>query len=248
VTYLLIHGGGSCGRFWDRLVPLLDRPALAVDMPGRNGKPGDLGRQTIDDEVASIVADVVAAPPDPPVVIVAHSSGGLVVPGVVAGLRAVGIEVAHIVLNAALVPEEGGNGLDCMKEHHREGLLWAADEAEKAGTPIILPGSPEDPEQFREAYGGEPLSDDDLAFSIDPSRCVPDTVHHYWQPIRWSLAAGVPVTYIVNTQDRPVATPNQEVMATRIPDLVGIVRLESGHVPAITAPQTLADAIHGALA
>ena len=51
MTYLLIHGGGSTARFWDRLLPYLDRPALAVDLPGRNGKPADFATLTVADEV-----------------------------------------------------------------------------------------------------------------------------------------------------------------------------------------------------
>jgi pimeloyl-ACP methyl ester carboxylesterase len=109
VTYVLIHGGGSTGRFWDRLLPYLDQPALAVDMPGRNGKPADFATLTVDDEVASVVADVRAAALADPVILVAHSSGGLVVPGVVEGL---GDRVTHIVLSAALVPAEGACGVD----------------------------------------------------------------------------------------------------------------------------------------
>src|SRR5438046_1288699 len=58
MSYLLIHGGGSTGRFWDRLAPYLDSRSLAVDMPGRNGKPADLATLTVDEEVASIIADV----------------------------------------------------------------------------------------------------------------------------------------------------------------------------------------------
>ena len=69
-----------------------------------------------------MVADVEAADLTDPIVVVAHSSGGLVVPGVVAAL---GARVRHVVLNAALVPAEGGCGIDCMKERHREGLLMA---------------------------------------------------------------------------------------------------------------------------
>src|SRR3954465_6166757 len=145
-TYVLIHGGGSTGRFWDRVVPLLDRPALAVDLPGRNGKPADFATLSVDDEVESVVRDVVGANVDGRIVIVAHSSGGLVVPAVVAAL---GARIAGVVLNAALVPVEGGLGIDCMKPRHREGLVASVEAAKRDGTVIILPGPPPDPEAFR---------------------------------------------------------------------------------------------------
>src|SRR3954470_1437863 len=145
MTYVLVHGGGSTARFWDRLMPYLGVPALAVDLPGRNGKPADFGTLTVDDEVASVVADVTAAGAADPIVLVAHSSGGLVVPGVVAGL---GDRVTRIVLNAALIPPEGGCGLDGMQPRHPEGLKIAAEHARRDGIVITLPGAPEDPEPF----------------------------------------------------------------------------------------------------
>ncbi|MCU1371053.1 MAG: menH 2 [Ilumatobacteraceae bacterium] len=245
MTYLLIHGGGSTGRFWDRVVALLDTPSLAVDLPGRNAKPGDVGLTTVDDEVASVLADVVAAGIDDPIVVVAHSSGALPVPGVVAGLRAAGHDVPRIVLNGALVPAEGGLGIDCMKPHHREGLLWAVEDAKGRGEIIRMLGVPDDPESLRSAYGGGPLSDDDLAFAGDPVRCVPDGVHHYFQPIHWSRVAGVPVTYVLNERDRPVSTSIQEEMAVRVSSPDQIVRFPGGHCPAITDPPFLAAAING---
>jgi len=240
MTYVLVHGGGATARFWDRLLPHLDRPALAVDLPGRNGKPADLATLTVEEEAASVLADVEAAGLGAPIVLVAHSSGGLVVPGVVAGLVD---RVAHVILNAALVPPEGGCGLACMKPRHRDGLVLAVEQARRDGIVITLPGPPDDPEAFRTAYGGDPLDDDALAFLTDPVRCVRDTVHHYFQPVRWSVAAGVPLTYIVNERDRPVPAALQEEMITRLPRPPAVVRLDTGHVPAVTAPESFAEVL-----
>ena len=245
MTIVLVHGGGTTARFWDRLLPLLPAGTIAVDLPGRAGKPADLATLTVDDEVTSVVTDIEAGAGEEAIVLVAHSSGGLVVPGVVAAL---GGRVRSIVLNAALVPAEGGCGIDCMKERHREGLVSALAAAERDGRTITLPGSPAETESLRHAYGGDPLDDETLAFVADPLRCVEDTVHHYFQPVHWSTVIGVPTTYVLNERDRPVPPVTQQEMAARLPAPATVIRVDSGHLLPVTSPATFAEIVGGVVA
>ena len=101
---VLVHGGAHAANCWDLTVDEIHRLAtdlsvLAVDLPGRRGKPGDLRTLTVGECVDSVVADIEDAGLDD-IVIVAHSMAGVTVPGVVAKLGAA--RVREMVFAAAV--------------------------------------------------------------------------------------------------------------------------------------------------
>jgi pimeloyl-ACP methyl ester carboxylesterase len=89
---VLVHGGGLAAQSWEltaeeihRLAP--DLTVLALDMPVRRNKPGDLRAMGIGDYVDSLVDDIESAGLDD-IVIVGHSMGAITLPGVVTKLGA----------------------------------------------------------------------------------------------------------------------------------------------------------------
>ncbi len=240
ITYVLVHGGGVTGRYWDLLVPHLRRPALAVDLPGRAGKAADPMSLTVDECVASVVADVRDAGLGD-IVLVGHSSGGLFVPGIATAL---GDQVRAIVLDAANVTPDGGTGLDAMKASHRDRVLEAMTAARRDGWVLRTPG-PEPADKVRGAYGGDDLTDDQIAFVTDPVRCVRDSMNFYFQPVSWSAVPDVPITYIRHTQDRPTPPALQDANIERLGRPARTVELDCGHIPAVTDPERLAAILDG---
>ena len=81
---VLVHGGAHAADCWDLTVDEIHRQApelsvLAVDLPGRAGKPGELAALSIGDCVESVVADIEDAGLRD-VVICGHSMAGVIRP------------------------------------------------------------------------------------------------------------------------------------------------------------------------
>lgn len=68
-------------------------------------------------------------------------------------------------------------------------------------------------------------------------------MHHYFQPVQWSRAAGVPLTCVVNQLDRAVPVDLQEAMLARLPTAPDVVRLVASHIPAVTDPDAFASVV-----
>jgi len=242
-AFVLIHGGSTSGRYWDRIGPLLARPHVAPDLPGRGDRPADLMTLTVSDCVAALHEDVMRADLGEPLVLVAHSSGGLVIPGLV---RALGGRVVHLVYSSASIPPEGGSGLDCMKPRHAEGCRKALEAARAAGRTITtLDGPPPSRDQVREQYGGDPLSDELVDYVLDPKRRCPDSFNVYFETLSWQgVPADLPRTYIRNLRDRAVPLSLQDEMIERANAPVETVDFDGGHVPSVTAPERVASLLN----
>jgi len=54
IGFVLIHGSELGAWVWERTVPLLTRPTIAVDLPGRGSRPAERRSVTLDDAVDAI--------------------------------------------------------------------------------------------------------------------------------------------------------------------------------------------------
>ena len=128
---VLVHGGGVAADCWELTVNEIHQLApelsvLALDVPGRRSKPGDLRDLTTADFVDSLVGDIESAGSDD-IVIVGHSMAGMMLPGVVTKLGAA--RVREMIFAAAFVPPEGaaladtitGPGAPLARRHAKNG-------------------------------------------------------------------------------------------------------------------------------
>ncbi len=116
LLYVLIHGAGDTGKSWEQVIAHLRHPFLAVDLPGRNDKPGDLDTLTVRDFAASVVDDMNAAAIDR-AVIVGHSLAGLTL---VTLAELIPERIAHLVFVNSVVPPHGKGNFDVVGKHVRQ--------------------------------------------------------------------------------------------------------------------------------
>jgi pimeloyl-ACP methyl ester carboxylesterase len=215
---VLVHGGSFAGSCWDLLLPHLDGPVLAVDLPGRGAHPADLAAVTIGSAAESVVADIDAAGFDD-VVLVGHSLAGCSMPATIGLL---GDRVRHAVFVACTVPEDGTSAFDTLD----------AEVQDRAGSGGL------DEDVVRAMFGND-LDDEQFAWCM--SRNVPEamglvTGRVDLAPLR---ASSAPRTWVRPLLDGIVAPAKQLRFAANV-GRCDVVDLEAGHMCMIGAPAELA--------
>ena len=221
--FVLVHGAGCGANCWDRLLPHLDRPAIAVDLPGRGSRADvDLASVRLDDCARAILDDVAAVDADD-LVLVGHSFAGVSVPRVMAELAP---RLRHVVFLSAVVPPDRTAVLDQIDPAVRE-LVRAA----------IVGGIYSQDREAARAMLCNDMDSEQTDWTLD--RVVDDSAALLTEIVDLSgLSADVPRTYVRMTQDHCYPPDLQERSAARVGG--DVQYLDTGHMAMVSAPQQVA--------
>jgi len=229
---VLVHGGGHAADCWQPTVDELHRQApdltvLAVDLPGRRGKPGDLYTLTIADFVESVVSDIEDAGLSE-IVLVGHSMGGLTVPGVVTKLGP--SRVRELVLACAFVPPEGKALADTLT-----GLFKRI--ARRAATTGRLTPTPRAMARFGFFNGTSRAQRQFMAdkLYLESPRILAENV------TRRDMPQDVPRTWILTTRDRALSVKSQRASIAAIGGVQTIIEMDTCHDLMVSEPKQLAE-------
>jgi pimeloyl-ACP methyl ester carboxylesterase len=249
-SFVLVHGGAHGAWCWQPLLPHLDGPALAVDLPPKSVRgvpahggapPPELLTVGLDDFASSVIADVDAAGLDR-FVLVGHSMGGLTVPEIT---RRIPERVQHLVFVSCLLPPEGGSTVDALPEEHRDAVRHAVAAA-MAGDPGAVMG------QFDEATTRRmfcnDMDDEQSAFVV--SHTGLEAPRAFADPVtRVGIPPDLPKTYVRLARDQALSPDDQDRQIDALRASPGgdlrIVELDTGHDVMISAPEQLATVLNG---
>ncbi|HXA30737.1 MAG TPA: alpha/beta hydrolase [Acidimicrobiales bacterium] len=226
-TVVLIHGSGHTSLIWDDVVPKLQAPALAVDLPGRRRRPADLTHGTIEASSAAAASDVDTAGRHR-VVLVGHSSGGLLLPSLAARL---GDRVCHLVFVAGLIARDGHSVSEVIAPDDPDAMLVTRDALVQRYRGTTFGGLSD----------GEAPVDTDLSVTEDVRTVGSiESLTLMYQPVSWQgVSPSLPRSFV-----RCLADPIQpRDMQARLIESAGageVFDVEADHTPAVSRPDELA--------
>jgi len=225
--FVLVHGGLHSAWTWDRLLPLLDCPSVAVELPGRGSRPAPLGEVRIADYVDAVVADAEASGFDE-IVLVGHSLAGLSIP--VAAER-LGRRLRHLVFVSSLVPRDGARAVDLMPRPMQPLIRWKLSRDLAANRGFTLPTVAARWAfcQDLDAAGATDLLN---RLSAEPPNLLLERLR------RPELPENIPRTYLGFQQDRLIPKMFQRRMAASIS--ATWVGAPGGHDAMLSRPEPVA--------
>lgn len=221
---VLLHGAMLGAWIWALVEPLLARPALAVDLPGRGTRPADVTNVTFDSVVDSVAADIESWRVEQ-VVLVAHSLSGILIPSLIARLPH---RIVHVVFVSAAVPEPGASYLDGLPRTQRL-FLRVVLQIQKRG--VLTP-----------AWAARRALCNDLdepTTSLVLENLTREAPGLYTEPLPGTIPASMPVLYVKLTADHGFSPALQDRMIARLQN-TRVEELDAGHLPMLGHPEQLA--------
>jgi pimeloyl-ACP methyl ester carboxylesterase len=218
---MLVHGGRFAASCWDRLIPHLEPPVVAVDLPGRGTRSG------VDLRTVGIVKCAGAVLEDAgewhDVVVVGHSLAGVTLPSVAGAL---GARLARLVFLSAAVPRHGQSVFDTISPELHASVVDSLEDG------VYHPVGPD-----AAAYLCNDMDDEATQFTL--ARQVDESFRLLTDPVDLAAVAGVPSTYIRLSDDATMlpATQDASIAALGSP---GVVHMAAGHMAMISRPRELA--------
>jgi pimeloyl-ACP methyl ester carboxylesterase len=233
VAFVLVHGGGFAGSCWDGLVPLLNAPVYAVDLPGRGRTPADLATVTTADFVDAVATEILARDLTA-VTLVGHSLAGITLPGVAAR---VGDRLGRLVFIACVVPAHGERVVDVL-----DSLSPAvAEVASRIGDAGVTDQGALHPDLAAAMFCND-MDETQRAFTLE--RLVPEALQVISEPTDLSgLRTPVPRTYVRLLRDASLTPAAQDRMAANLVN-ADAIDLDSGHMAMISHPAELASILN----
>jgi pimeloyl-ACP methyl ester carboxylesterase len=234
VGVVLVHGGGFAASCWELVLPLLETPAVAIDLPGRGSRPADLAEVTVEDFAEAVADDILSSGWDR-VVLVGHSLAGITLPRVAA---LVPDRLVRLVFIAAKVPADGQSCAETLEPDVRA-RVGGGDGAEGG----VTPRSAADREVAMSRLAND-LDEGQLAFML---RCmVPEAPGPINAPVDLSgLAHPIGRTWVRCTRDAIIPVSEQQLGIDRLggAGVVDVVDIDAGHMVMIGRPGELAGII-----
>ncbi|MBW2383024.1 MAG: alpha/beta fold hydrolase, partial [Deltaproteobacteria bacterium] len=107
---VLVHGGAHGAWCWERMIPHLAGPAVALDLPGRGSRPAQLETIVVDDWVEAVI-DSISEIPSERIILVGHSLAGMVLPRVAERIPE---RLERLIFVSCSVPPEGQAVIDIL--------------------------------------------------------------------------------------------------------------------------------------
>jgi pimeloyl-ACP methyl ester carboxylesterase len=229
VTYVLVHGGGFSGSCWNELLPHLNDRAIAIDLPGRGARPGDLTTLTVTDFVAS-VADEIIREDLTDVTLVGHSMAGLSLPGVA---ESIPTRLRQMVFISCAVPPHGTSLGEVLGGFSPS----TAAIAERVGDELVDDRGVLHPDLATAMFCND-MNSTQTAATL--ARLVPECVGVLTEPADLTgLRQPIPRTYVRLTLDASLSLDAQDRMIQNL-GAVEVVDLDAGHMAMISRPRELA--------